>query len=148
MNQNQSHENSRRFLQRFSKYSFGVCAEMKDGIRVMVVDDDLCVLEVASLYLRKEGVYVQCARSGEEALGILREKNFHLMLTDLHMPGMDGFELARRSQELAPLMKILMNTGDPSEENRRAARELGIDALIAKPFHMGEIITIVKSLIR
>ncbi|MEA5115086.1 MAG: response regulator [Geobacteraceae bacterium] len=119
-----------------------------NGIRVMIVDDDLFVLEVASLYLRKAGVCVQCARSGEEALGFLREKNFHLMLTDLHMPGMDGFELVRRSQELAPLMKILMGTGDPSEGNRRTARELGIDAIFAKPFHMGEIMTIVKSLLR
>jgi len=121
---------------------------MNDGIRVIVVDDDLCVLEVASLYLRKEGVYVQCARSGEEALGFLREENFHLMLTDLHMPGMDGFELTRRSQQLDPLMKILMESGDPSEENRRTARELGIDAFFAKPFHLGEIMTIVRSLIR
>jgi DNA-binding response OmpR family regulator len=44
-------------------------------------------------------------------------------------------------------MKILMDTGDPSEENRRTARELGIDALIAKPFRMGEIVGIVRSLI-
>lgn len=135
------------FLKSFSKYSFGVCAEM-NGISVIIVDDDLCVLKVASLFLRKEGVEVQCARSGEEALGILREKTFHLMLTDLHMPGMNGFELARKSLELAPLMKILMETGDPSAENRRTARELGIAAVIAKPFHMGEIIAIVRSLVR
>jgi len=130
----------------FRMYSIGVCSTM-NGISIMIVDDDLCVLEVASLYLRKEGVEVQCARSGEEALGMLREKRFHLMLTDLHMPGMDGFELVRRTLVLAPLMKILLDTGDPSEENRRTARELGIDAVIAKPFQMAEMVTIVKSLI-
>lgn len=127
-------------------YPIGVCSDM-NGISMMIVDDDQWVLEFASLYLRKEGVEVQCARSGEEALGILREKHFHLMLTDLHMPGMDGFELVRRTLVLAPLMKILMNTGDPSEENLRTARELGIESVIAKPFHMAEIVTIVKSLI-
>ncbi len=117
-----------------------------NGICVMIVDDDLFVLRVASLFLRKEGVEVHCARNGEDALKILCEKTFHLMLTDLHMPGMNGFDLARKSQELAPWMKILMGTGDPSEENRRTARELGIAAVIPKPFHMGEMVTMVKSL--
>jgi CheY-like chemotaxis protein len=101
---------------------------------ILVVDDDRMMLEVISRILAGQGMLAHCASSGAQALDIMREKSFHLMITDLNMPGLDGLELSRKTLELAPHMRIIMDTGDASPGNLSLAKEIGISRILHKPF--------------
>src|SRR6266571_8485218 len=93
---------------------------------VLVVDDDQLILDLTSSFFQSEGMEVHCVLNGEEALRMLRERTFTLMVTDLNMPGMDGIELAKKVREIAPRMPIFMSTGHISPEVIRLAAEAGI----------------------
>jgi len=110
-----------------------------EGIGVLIVDDDPRVLKLATSFLEREGMQVRCATCGEEALRLVKEKAFSLMITDLHMPGMKGFELAGKVRQIAPEMPIFMITGDVSGETRSLAREAGILKVFAKPVRFLEV---------
>jgi DNA-binding response OmpR family regulator len=109
------------------------------GIKILVVDDDLEILKLATAFLEREGMVVHCASSGEEAIRFVRENRVTLMITDLHMPGMKGFELATRVREIVPDMQIVMITGDVSRETDILAREAGILQVFSKPIRFLEI---------
>ena len=116
---------------------------MKDS-GVLFVDDDQDILRLITIFFECEGMEVHCAASGEEALLKIRERNFRLMVTDLDMPGLNGFELARQAGEMAPNMSIIMSTGDLSPDIPRLAREAGIAGVFAKPFKFEKILTMVE----
>src|SRR6266480_3263217 len=117
---------------------------MKDS-GVLVVDDDQFILELMSSFFESEGIKVHCASNGEEALRKLRERTFLLMVTDLNMPGMNGFELAGKVREIAPRIPIFMSTGDISPEITRLASEAGIVRIFAKPADFEEIVALVRN---
>jgi len=106
---------------------------------VLVVDDDRRILKLATCFLESEGMDVHCASSGEEALQLVKDKRITLMITDLHMPGMKGIELAERVREMYPDMLILMMTGTICNETQSLAREAGIYKVFAKPVHFLEL---------
>ena len=108
-------------------------------IEVLIVDDDPRILKLAATFLEREGLEVRCATCGEEALQQVKENTFSLMITDLHMPGMKGFELAEKVRKIAPEMPIFMITGDDSGETHSLAREAGIVKVFAKPLRFTEI---------
>jgi DNA-binding NtrC family response regulator len=110
-----------------------------EGKGVLIVDDEPRILKLAMSFLERRGMEVSCATCGEEALRLVNEKNFSLMITDLHMPGMKGFELAVKVRELAPEMPIFMITGDISGETHSLARKAGILKVFAKPVRFMEI---------
>jgi DNA-binding response OmpR family regulator len=118
------------------------------GKGVLVVDDDLEILKLATAFLEREGMAVHCASSGEEAIRLVRENRITLTITDHHMPGMKGIELAGRIREIVPDMLILMITGDISDETRCLAREAGIHEVFAKPVHFCEILDTARGVIR
>lgn len=111
---------------------------------VLVVDDDRLILDLASSFFESEGMAVQCASSGEDALKKLRERAFILMITDLNMPGMDGLELAEKARVIAPHMPIFMGTSDLSPEISCLARKAGIARVFAKPFDYVEMLAMVR----
>lgn len=110
------------------------------GIEILVVDDDREILKLATSFLEREGMSVHCASSGEEAIRFVRENRVTLMITDLHMPGMKGIELAVRAREIVPDMQIVMITGDVSSETHILAREAGILQVFSKPIRFLEIL--------
>lgn len=114
---------------------------------VLVVDDDLDVLRLAASFLEREGMEVSCAANGEEALRLLERKSFRLMITDLHMPGMKGFELVGRAREIAPEMPVIMITGDVSGEIGGLAKEAGILRVFPKPVRFMEVLETAKGAI-
>ncbi len=75
----------------------------------------------------------------------ITERTFSLMITDLNMPGMDGLELSRKAQEIAPQMPIIMSSGDISPEIIRIAMEIGISKTLAKPFHPNRMLATIRS---
>lgn len=111
---------------------------------VLVVDDDQLILDLTSSFFESEGMEVHCASNGEEALRKLRERAFILMVTDLNMPGMNGFELVGKVREIAPHMPIYMSTGDISPEITRLAREAGITRVFSKPSHLAKVLALIR----
>jgi two-component system cell cycle response regulator CpdR len=116
-----------------------------DDSGILFVDDDSDLLRLATAVFECRGMAIHCAASGEEALRKIGERSFCLMVTDLNMPGLDGFELARKAREIAPDMAIVMGTGDTSPEIPRLAAEAGIARVFSKPFHLAKVLAMVKS---
>jgi DNA-binding response OmpR family regulator len=114
---------------------------MKD---VLVVDDDRLILELVKQILEHEGIVAHCAASGEEALEKMRDRTFSLMITDYNMPGLNGIELARKGLKLAPLMSIIMDTGENSPHITSLAKEIGISKVLAKPFRPTELMNSIR----
>ncbi|HEY6874176.1 MAG TPA: response regulator [Geobacteraceae bacterium] len=114
---------------------------------ILIVDDDRQNLELLKLLLECEGIEAHCASSGEEALPKITERTFSLMITDLNMHGMNGFELSRKAQEIAPRMPIIMSTGDFSPEITRLAMEIGIAKILAKPFHPHRMLATIRGVL-
>lgn len=115
---------------------------------VLVVDDDAKVLEIARVFLKSEGIEVHCASSGEEALRLVSDKPFTMIITDNNMPGMKGTELASRVRETTPDMLIFMITGDVSSETQSSAHDTGIDKIFAKPVRFLEILKSAREFVR
>lgn len=111
-----------------------------NGCRIIVVDDDRDVLFFVRLVLENEGFAVSCAASGEQALSMLEQTDYALMLTDLNMPGMDGVELARRARQLRPALTVIMGTGQASPEVRQRAAAAGIIDVFGKPFAFDKLL--------
>jgi DNA-binding NtrC family response regulator len=116
---------------------------MKD---VLVVDDDNTMLEVLKRILAYDGIVAHCVSSGAEALEKMRERSFPLMITDFNMPGLNGLELARQGLEIAPQMRIIMDTSGISATNVRLAMEIGISKIVSKPFLPNEMLETVRGL--
>jgi DNA-binding NtrC family response regulator len=111
---------------------------------ILIVDDDSDVLEMADYFFREAGVEVHCVESGSQALEIIRENSYTVMLTDFNMPGMNGLELAEKVREIAPQIRIIMVTGHPSRELSDLAVKAGISIVLAKPLNLADILGLVK----
>jgi two-component system cell cycle response regulator CpdR len=114
---------------------------------VLVVDDDNQILQMVKLILECEGLVPHCVSSGEEALQKIVERTFSLMITDLNMPGLDGLELSRKGLEIAPQMPILMITAEISAKIIRQAMEIGISNVLAKPYHLKEMLMAIRDIL-
>ena len=88
---------------------------MRD-LGVLVVDDDSEILLLIERMLGHFQVKVDCVMSGPEALARLKTKSYSTMITDLQMPQMDGFELARKARELFPDLNVVLFTGNSTEQ--------------------------------
>jgi DNA-binding response OmpR family regulator len=114
---------------------------------ILVVDDEPTLLSTMHFNLSREGYDVLTARDGEEALSSARSALPDLIILDLMLPGMDGFELCRvlRKKTSVP---ILVLTAKSDEIDKVVALELGADDYITKPFSMKELIARVRARIR
>ena len=115
--------------------------------RVLVVDDDPSIRELASLYLEREGFQVSTAADGEEALEAVRQKAPSLVVLDLMLPKLDGFEVCRRLRRDSDV-PILMLTARSDDVDKIVGLELGADDYLAKPFNPREMVARVKAVLR
>jgi chemosensory pili system protein ChpA (sensor histidine kinase/response regulator) len=115
--------------------------------RVMVVDDSLTVRKITGRLLTREGYQVLTAKDGVEALEQLVEALPDVMLVDIEMPRMDGFDLTRNVRADARLRKvpIIMITSRTADKHRRHALELGVDVFLGKPYREDELLGHVAS---
>ncbi|GAA2263022.1 response regulator transcription factor [Glycomyces scopariae] len=115
--------------------------------RVLVVDDDPALAEVVARYLRRDGFDVDYAPDGptglERALTTLPD----LVVLDLMMPGMDGFEVCRRLRQ-STAVPVVMLTARGEETDRIAGLDLGADDYVTKPFSPGELAARVRAVLR
>jgi DNA-binding response OmpR family regulator len=115
--------------------------------RILVVEDDLTLLETLEYNLAAEGYEVITAADGLTALEVAREEQPDLILLDLMLPRLDGFEVCRilRRETNVP---ILMLTARADEVDRVVGLEVGADDYLTKPFSMRELLARVKALLR
>ena len=115
--------------------------------RVLVIDDDPNVAEVVAAYLEREGCIVQVCADGEQGLEAALADPPDLIVLDLMLPGLDGLEVCRRVQALAPV-PIVMLTAKGDETDRIVGLELGADDYMSKPFSPRELVARIKAVLR
>lgn len=115
---------------------------------VLVVDDDPTVAEVVAGYLDRAGHDVGRAADGPSALAHFARRRPDLVVLDLMLPGMDGFEVCRRMREQGGPVPVIMLTARGDEEDRVLGLETGADDYVTKPFSPRELVLRVESVLR
>ncbi len=114
---------------------------------VLLVDDDTTLLSVLARRFTREGFEVRTAPSGQAALNALERGWPTLLIVDMMMPGMDGFELCKRVKRMADLPIIVLSAVDASEAKVRALEEYAED-YVTKPFNPDELVARVQRVLR
>ncbi len=109
---------------------------------LLVVDDQSDTLEVLRVTLESEGYQVRCVESGEEALASAQAEVPALVILDVHLPGVDGFEVCRtlKQREATAAVPIIMISADAEEEARVRGLDAGAAEFLAKPFYPRELL--------
>ncbi len=105
--------------------------------RILVVDDEVAILKILDVKLRLAGYDVVTARDGMEALDIIQTAKPDVILLDIIMPGMDGFQVLERMMALAPLPVIALSA---RPDNSERAMALGARAFVSKPFDVDRLL--------
>ena len=117
------------------------------GARILIVEDEPRIAEVLERYLKAEGFAVERAADGRRALELWRAANPDLILLDLMLPDVDGFEVARAVRRTSDV-PILMVTARAEETDRLVGLGLGADDYIVKPFSPREVVARVRAVLR
>lgn len=112
---------------------------------ILFVDDDQIVRSLVKDVMEVEGFKVLTAENGFKALSILKNSNIDILMTDLGMPGMSGFQLASEARKLLPDIPIIMATGWESRIDRKKVEQNKIDYIVGKPFLFAEIFEVVAN---
>lgn len=115
--------------------------------RILIVDDEQIVAEVVQRHLQREGHEIKVAHDGVRALEMAGEWHPNLIILDLMLPDIDGFEVCRRLRQYSSV-PIIMLTAKGEEMDRIIGLELGADDYIVKPFSPREVVARVKSVLR
>lgn len=118
-----------------------------DKERILIVDDDRNICELLRLYLEKEGYETFIANDGESALAAYDEKKFDLVLLDVMMPRVDGWEACRRIRAKGNT-PIIMLTAKGETFDKILGLELGADDYVVKPFDTKEVVARIKAVLR
>lgn len=117
------------------------------GERVLVVDDEPNIVELARMYLEKEGYRVESASDGATALEQIQTHEPALIVLDLMLPELDGFEVCRRTRAKSDV-PIIMLTARDEDVDKIVGLELGADDYLTKPFNPRELVARVKAILR
>ncbi|MDQ3447760.1 MAG: response regulator transcription factor [Chloroflexota bacterium] len=115
---------------------------------ILIVEDEFAVARGVQYALQQEGYQVTVARSGEEGLEFATQQAPDLVLLDVRLPGMDGFEMLRRLRATGSKAPVLMLTARDEEVDKVIGLELGADDYLAKPFGLRELMSRIKALLR
>ncbi|MBI9048472.1 MAG: response regulator transcription factor [Anaerolineaceae bacterium] len=114
---------------------------------ILIVDDELLYQRLVKVNLEQEGYQVTQASDGESALDIISETSFDLIILDIMMPGIDGFETCERIRQFSNI-PIIMLTAKGEENDRVKGLNYGADDYVIKPFSATELIARVKAVLR
>jgi len=109
-------------------------------MRILLVEDEVTLQNVMALNLRHEGYEVVTTQNGLEAIELFKKQHFDLILLDVMIPGMDGFQVCERIRLLNQRVSILFTTARVSSADRIAGLKLGADDYIIKPFNLEELL--------
>lgn len=118
--------------------------------KILVVDDEKDILELIDYNLSKNGYRVKTSLSGEDALELMKENDYDLIILDLMLPGADGFDIAKiiKADKQKANIPIVMVTAKADEADKVAGLEIGADHYVTKPFSPRELLAIVKATLR
>ena len=120
---------------------------MKDKQTIMVVDDDPNIAQLVKLYLEKEGFEVSVETRGDEAVAAFQKNPPSLMLLDIMLPGMDGWQVCRAIRQISNIPIIMLSAKDETFD-KVLGLELGADDYVTKPFEGKELVARVKAVLR
>jgi two-component system, OmpR family, response regulator len=119
-----------------------------DDTRVLVVDDERGITDLVSMALRYEGLKVEVAMTGRDALRLVPTFRPHLVILDVMLPDLDGFEVLRRMTEEAPRIPVMFLSARGELDDRLRGFTLGGDDYLTKPFSVEELIVRVRAILR
>jgi DNA-binding response OmpR family regulator len=114
---------------------------------ILIVDDEQRIIDLARMYIEQEGYLVEYANDGHQALKIINEKPPALVVLDLMLPGVDGWEICRRVRATSDL-PIIMLTARSDDIDKIVGLELGADDYLTKPFNPRELVARIKAILR
>lgn len=117
---------------------------MPDKSRILVVDDEEALRTVLSNELAGEGYEVENASDGDEAISKVQNKKFDLLLLDIKMPRVDGFEVLRFIKKTYPAVKVIMLTGFADLKNAIESKKLGAEDFVSKPYDLVDLLTTIE----
>lgn len=120
---------------------------MKDKTLIMIVDDDPNIAQLVKLYLEKDGYDTVAYGRGDEALAAFRQNPPSLMILDIMLPGMDGWQVCRAVRQISQI-PIIMLTAKEETFDKVLGLELGADDYIVKPFSPREVLARIKAVLR
>ena len=115
---------------------------------ILVCEDDFAIKTMISTKLRQENYSVYTAQNGQEALNLMEKQQIDLVISDIMMPEMDGYEFVQTLRETKHTLPILMITAKSQLESLEAAFKLGVDDYMVKPLRLEELVLRVKALLR
>ena len=116
-------------------------------LKILLVDDDPNIRQLVNLYLQKEGFEVMMADRGDEALKMFKASPPNLILLDIMLPGMDGWQVCREVRKISNI-PIIMLTAKDETFDKVLGLELGADDYVSKPFDMKELVARIKAVSR
>ena len=115
--------------------------------KVLVVDDEKLIVKGIRFSLEQDGMEVDCAYDGEEALSLAKENRYDMVLLDVMLPKLDGFEVCREIREFSD-MPVVMLTAKGDDMDKILGLEYGADDYITKPFNILEVKARIKAIMR
>ena len=119
-----------------------------DSQRILVVDDEPNIVKLAKLYLERDGYQVLSVGDGEQALELIQTQKPDLVVLDVMLPSMDGFEICRRLRAQDNQIPIIMVTARDDDIDKILGLELGADDYLTKPFNPRELVARVRAVLR
>ena len=116
--------------------------------KILLVEDEKTLAVGLEFNLVEEGYLVEWAKDGREAISLFESGNFDMIILDIMLPYLDGFEIAEIVRKANPQMPILMLTAKTSKGDKVKGLELGADDYITKPFHLKELLLRVKGMLK
>lgn len=117
-------------------------------ISILIVEDEESIRRFIKINLERAGYIVREAGSGEEGIEIARRENIDILVLDIMLPGMDGFETCKILREEFPSLGIIMLTAKTQDVDKIMGLEYGTDDYMTKPFNPMELVLRIKSLVR
>src|SRR5437867_7525800 len=122
--------------------------EAKSPPRILLVEDEVNLARPLQFNLEQEGYEVRSTPSGKEALALHSRERFDLIILDLMLEEMDGFDVARHVRQRDQKLPILMLTERSAEQDRVQGLEIGADDYMIKPFHLRELLLRVQRMLQ
>ena len=117
---------------------------MPDNVHILVVDDEEQLRSILSAELSRAGYNVATAADGDEAIASLQNKTFDLVLLDIRMPKVNGFEVLKFAKQNMPTVKVIMLTAFADLKHAVESKKLGATDFITKPYDIEELLATIE----
>jgi DNA-binding NtrC family response regulator len=117
---------------------------MANNSRILVVDDEDALRNILSGELSNSGYDVASASDGDEAISMISNKQFDLVLLDIKMPRVDGFEVLKFIKKNQPSVKVIMLTGFADLKNAIESKKHGAEDFVSKPYDLVDLLTTIE----